>query len=270
LRAASHLERARSRSTGKERDAESGNDYFEARYYSSAVGRFMSPDWSAKEEPVPYAKLDDPQSLNLYAYVWNNPLTRVDSDGHCCWDELVDTAIGSGKELYNQVAGLASLVNAPIDDGLHAAGINFQFGSPRQFEASSSTQNNAMTSMAVVTFVAPGAGEAKETLWMAEQIGNIEGKVTNIATKILTPETLSAASREANGGMAVAKAGGGLFNHVGKVEQGIAGLNRQLTHAEKLLKRSGLSEEAATALRAQIKNIQDNLANARAAITPRQ
>ena len=29
----------------------------------------MSPDWSAKEEPVPYAKLDDPQSLNLYAYV---------------------------------------------------------------------------------------------------------------------------------------------------------------------------------------------------------
>jgi RHS repeat-associated protein len=68
--------------TGKERDAESGNDYFEARYYSSAMGRFMSPDWSAKEEPVPYAKLDDPQSLNLYAYVQNNPLIRFDKDGH--------------------------------------------------------------------------------------------------------------------------------------------------------------------------------------------
>ena len=39
------------RYTGKERDAESGNDYFEARYYSSAMGRFMSPDWSAKEDP---------------------------------------------------------------------------------------------------------------------------------------------------------------------------------------------------------------------------
>ncbi len=69
--------------TGKERDAESGNDYFEARYYSSAMGRFMSPDWSAKEEPVPYAQLDDPQSLNLYAYVRNNPLTRTDLTGHC-------------------------------------------------------------------------------------------------------------------------------------------------------------------------------------------
>ena len=68
--------------TGKERDSESGNDYFGARYYASTMGRFMSPDWSAKAEPVPYAKLDDPQSLNLYDYVRNNPLSRVDVDGH--------------------------------------------------------------------------------------------------------------------------------------------------------------------------------------------
>jgi RHS repeat-associated protein len=54
------------RSTGKERDTESGNDYFGARYYSSSMGRFMSPDWSAQVEPVPYAKLGDPQTLNLY------------------------------------------------------------------------------------------------------------------------------------------------------------------------------------------------------------
>src|SRR5208283_2078144 len=69
--------------TGKERDSESGNDYFAARYYNSATGRFFSPDWSAKVQPVPYAKLDDPQSLNLYSYVRNNPLSRVDADGHC-------------------------------------------------------------------------------------------------------------------------------------------------------------------------------------------
>jgi RHS repeat-associated protein len=55
----------------------------EARYYSSAQGRFTIPDWSAKEEPVPYAKLEDPQSLNLYGYVRNNPLSRFDVDGHC-------------------------------------------------------------------------------------------------------------------------------------------------------------------------------------------
>ena len=36
------------RFTGKERDTESGNDYFGARYYSSAMGRFMSPDWAGR------------------------------------------------------------------------------------------------------------------------------------------------------------------------------------------------------------------------------
>jgi len=70
-------------STGKERDAESGSDYFGARYYASTMGRFLSPDWSAQEEPVPYARLDNPQTLNLYAYLRNNPLIRVDADGHC-------------------------------------------------------------------------------------------------------------------------------------------------------------------------------------------
>ncbi len=69
--------------TGKERDVESGNDYFGARYYNSTTGRFLSLDWSAKsDEPVPYAKLDNPQSLNLYAYAADNPLRYVDADGH--------------------------------------------------------------------------------------------------------------------------------------------------------------------------------------------
>ena len=68
--------------TGKLHDNESQLDYFQARYYSSNMGRFLSPDWSAKEEPVPYAKLDNPQTLNLYTYVVNNPLRFVDADGH--------------------------------------------------------------------------------------------------------------------------------------------------------------------------------------------
>jgi RHS repeat-associated protein len=68
--------------TGKERDSESGLDNFGARYNASTMGRFMTPDWAAKATAVPYAVFGNPQSLNLYSYVLNNPLSRVDPDGH--------------------------------------------------------------------------------------------------------------------------------------------------------------------------------------------
>jgi len=100
-----------SRYTGKERDAESGNDYFEARYYASSMGRFLSPDWAAKEEPVPYATFDDPQSLNLYSYVRNNPLTRADKDGHCAEDLCVVEG-GGAVVVGAAILGTAAFVGA--------------------------------------------------------------------------------------------------------------------------------------------------------------
>jgi RHS repeat-associated protein len=74
--------------TGKERDSESGLDMFGARYYGSSLGRFMTPDWAAGPNPVPYASFSDPQTLNLYGYVRNNPLSRADIDGHHWWNKL--------------------------------------------------------------------------------------------------------------------------------------------------------------------------------------
>jgi RHS repeat-associated protein len=68
--------------TGKERDTESGLDNFGARYNASSMGRFMTPDWADKPTSVPYANFGDPQSLNLYSYVRNNPLSRTDPTGH--------------------------------------------------------------------------------------------------------------------------------------------------------------------------------------------
>jgi RHS repeat-associated protein len=71
----------RSSSTNKERDSESGNDYFEARYYNSATGRFLSPDpvFATPE------RLADPQEWNLYSYVRNNPLAFTDPTGLDMW-----------------------------------------------------------------------------------------------------------------------------------------------------------------------------------------
>ena len=67
---------------GKERDTETGNDYFGARYYSNRFGRWLSSDWSAVPVAVPYANLTNPQTLNLYGMVADDPESFADLDGH--------------------------------------------------------------------------------------------------------------------------------------------------------------------------------------------
>ena len=64
------------RFTGKERDTETGLDYFGARYLSSPMGRFTSADAPFADQHV-----GDPQSWNLFSYVGNNPLRYVDPTG---------------------------------------------------------------------------------------------------------------------------------------------------------------------------------------------
>lgn len=87
----------RSRSTGKERDAETGLDYFGARYHSGPQGRFTSPDpfnpilefqpKSDDPDDVEEARqafdnyLANPQHWNRYTYALNNPNAFVDKDG---------------------------------------------------------------------------------------------------------------------------------------------------------------------------------------------
>jgi RHS repeat-associated protein len=118
--------------TQKERDTESGNDYFFARYYSSAVGRFISPDWSTKTTPVPYAVFADPQSLNLYAYVRNNPITRVDLDGHTCKQgDWGCNAWNAAAQTWNTVHGIISpqtmSLPTPAAPGLPAGAVHLKY-----------------------------------------------------------------------------------------------------------------------------------------------
>jgi RHS repeat-associated protein len=129
-------------STGKERDTESGNDYFEARYYASSMGRFLSPDPyniifemmkgrdRAEQMQILSQYLSHPQSLNKYAYVVNNPLTMTDPDGlreandndRKAFDQLNAAFVSAAGDsaLQNSLAGAAlALQNAiaAVPDG---------------------------------------------------------------------------------------------------------------------------------------------------------
>jgi len=97
------------RFTSKERDSETGLDFFGARYMSSAQGRFTSPD------PVTITthRLQNPQELNQYAYVANNPLRYIDPTG------AILVATGDQKADYDElckIAGDACANRLKIDD----------------------------------------------------------------------------------------------------------------------------------------------------------
>ncbi len=60
------------------RDAETGLDYFGARYFSGAQGRWTSPDLIN----LTWDRLGNPSNtLNKYVYAANNPLKYMDPDG---------------------------------------------------------------------------------------------------------------------------------------------------------------------------------------------
>jgi RHS repeat-associated protein len=73
--------------TGYERDAATGLDYARARTYNSGRGRFVQPDpkgsgfGGQKPHILGAAKQDNPQSLNRYTYVNNDPMNLTDPSG---------------------------------------------------------------------------------------------------------------------------------------------------------------------------------------------
>jgi RHS repeat-associated protein len=78
--------------TGKERDSESGLDNFGARYDSSSMGRFMTPD-----PPLLDQHIADLQCWNLYSSARNNPLSYIDPTGNAV--ELLGDEEQRKKEL---------------------------------------------------------------------------------------------------------------------------------------------------------------------------
>jgi RHS repeat-associated protein len=163
--------------TGKERDQETGLDFFGARYMSSALGRFTSPD-------VPLADQweKDPQSWNLYSYVRNNPLRAIDPTGRKC----VDTSNGPADDGTGGGCAAAGVhpngniqpqqvnVNAQGGNQLTAFGLNLLF-------ALSNVANDAFR------FIAPDSQLLSNTPTNREFTGQLATGVAVVGTGLIGP-----------------------------------------------------------------------------------
>jgi RHS repeat-associated protein len=114
---------------GYEYDSETGLYYAKARYYNPRLGRFMSVD-PLRGDP------GNPQSLNQYAYVLNNPENRVDPTGSKAipqqfqlftWDELMGFYVGMSVDAFD-LGCTADLVDTPCSlvDAMLQGGQAFQ------------------------------------------------------------------------------------------------------------------------------------------------
>ena len=164
--------------TGKERDSESGLDYFGARYYSNGLGRWVSADWSATPVPVPYAEFIDPQSLNLYGYVRGIPTARFDQDGHadCGWwcrtkQRFRNSNVGLGFRTDDQVKSTAANFRNRItkDETLQV-----YFGDKGELRSYTRDQLDKMSDAQVIALVdeiGPDAPSNEATQEMAVALG---------------------------------------------------------------------------------------------------
>jgi RHS repeat-associated protein len=140
--------------TAKERDSESGLDYFGARYFSSGVGRFESADTFNNK------LLQNPQDLNLYVYTINNPLRYVDPNGRDWKDYARGISQGVQNFAVNTYTGLKVAVQHPSTivtgtvDALKTAGQAYLTSGGRsqlaaQFSSLSTKEKTAVITEAV-------------------------------------------------------------------------------------------------------------------------
>ena len=113
---------------GKERDANTGLDYFGARYYAGGTARFTTVDPVMNVEPA----LFNPQRWNRYAYAGNNPLRFVDPDGADFWDFVNGVDAGGAKPQahLSTRATRATVFVIPDMSGTTVRLTNNQLGSP--------------------------------------------------------------------------------------------------------------------------------------------
>ena len=91
--------------TGQRLDDATGLYYYNSRYYDADLGRFTQPD--------PFVQSPgDPQSLNRYSYVRNNPINLIDPSGHFWWFIAAIVVAAFKAAVVGAIVGAA--VNAAV------------------------------------------------------------------------------------------------------------------------------------------------------------
>jgi RHS repeat-associated protein len=164
--------------TGKERDAESDLDNFGARYDSSGMGRFMTPD-PLLNSGRPW----EPKSWNRYAYALNNPLNIVDPTGLY---DLVNNCASDDKKCNKQFNRHAKDLKNGLSD-LQKKVDEMKDGPEKQRLLAALTafgtegDHNGVNA----TFGALGGDAAAETKFQSNDIGQLSATVTFDPNKII-------------------------------------------------------------------------------------
>jgi RHS repeat-associated protein len=227
---------------GKERDIETGNDDFGARYYSNRFGRWLSADWSSVPVAVPYANLTNPQTLNLYSMVSDDPESFADLDGHI-QEASQGGSIESGA--IPTCASTGSGASGTIASGCSTstAADNAQLAKDEkpQPQETNSTLNHIQTALDVAGFI-PVVGDFANA--GNAIISAARGNFGEAALSAVAAIPLVGVVGEAAKGAKIAKEAEEAVSVYKKAETAYVGISknlaqRELQHGEKLVEVAG-------------------------------
>jgi RHS repeat-associated protein len=182
---------------GKERDSETGNDDFGARYYSNRFGRWLSADWSSVPAPVPYANPSNPQTLNLYSMVADDPESFADLDGHCPICVVVVIGVAAlGYAAYESYQGTKHLQEAQAHGESARASVDQIIEMARNPNGPAATQidlNNAQN-----TYVKETAAELTSATQAASDFVKASGDLTKAANVAISGSPASPQAPNSN------------------------------------------------------------------------